>query len=73
MELRLEEETFQPRIVVVDTLTIDVILGLDFLESHSCTVDIEKKTLHFTNRGTSVTLYGFQDTMAAIRVIMQPP
>ena len=30
MELKLGEETFQSRVVVVDGLTADVILGLDF-------------------------------------------
>ena len=30
MELELGEETFQSRVVVVDGLTADVILGLDF-------------------------------------------
>ena len=68
MELKLGEETFQSRVVVVDGLTADVILGLDFLEAHSCTVDIGKKTLHFTNRGTSVRLHGSQGTTAAIGV-----
>ena len=47
VELKLGEETFQSRVVVVDGLTADVILGLDFLEAHSCTVDIVKKNLAF--------------------------
>ena len=68
VELRLGEETFQPRVVVVDGLTADVILGLDFLEAHSCTVDIRKKTLHFTNRGTSVIPHGTQGTTTTIGV-----
>ena len=73
VELRLGEEIFQPRVVVVDGLTVDVIPGLDsVLEAHSYTVDIGKKTLHFTNCGISV-IYGSQGTTAAIRVIMQPP
>ena len=70
VRLRLGEETFQMRVVVVDGLTVDVILGLDFLEAHSCTVDIGKKTLHFTNRGTSVTLHGSRGTTATIGVTM---
>lgn len=68
VELKLGEKIFQTRVVVVDGLTVDVILGLDFLETHSCTVDIGRKTLHFTNRGTSVILHGSQGTVAAIGV-----
>lgn len=68
VELRLGEETFQPKVVVVDGLTANVILGLDFLEVHSCTVDIGKKTLHSTNCGTSVILHGSQGTMTTIGV-----
>ena len=68
VELKLGEEIFQTRVVVVDGLTVDVILGLDFLETHSCTVDIGRKTLHFTNRGTSVILHGSQGRVAAIGV-----
>ena len=68
VELKLGEETFQSRVVVVDGLTADVILGLDFQEAHSCTVDIGKKTLHFTNRGTSVRLYGSQGTTTVIGI-----
>ena len=54
VELRLGEETFQPIVAVVNGLTVDAIQGLDSLEAHSCPVDIGKKTLHFTNCGTSV-------------------
>lgn len=68
VELRLGEEIFQTRVVVVDGLIVDVILGLDFLETHSCTVDNGRKILHFTNRGTSAILHRSQGTIAAIGV-----
>ena len=49
VQLKLGEETFQVRAVVVGGVAADAILGLDFLEAHSCTFDNGKKTLQFTN------------------------
>ena len=35
---------------------MEAILGLDFLEIHKCIIDLAKKELHFTSRGTSIAL-----------------
>ena len=38
-------ERFQVPVIVVDQLSADVILGLDFLEDHRCTIDIASRVL----------------------------
>ncbi len=56
--VRIADRHFKPRIVVVDGLTAEAILGLDFLESYHCTLDIGGKTLHFANLELRVPLRG---------------
>ena len=35
------------RIIIVDSLTTEAIIGMDFLEENDCTIDIAKKCLYF--------------------------
>ena len=46
VELELEEEKFATEIVVVNPLTIEAILGLDFLSQHRASIDLVDKKLH---------------------------
>ena len=46
VELELEEEKFATEIVVVSPLTIEAILGLDFLSQHRASIDLVDKKLH---------------------------
>ena len=55
VQLFIAEETFATNVIVVEGLAVEAILGLDFLEIHKCIIDLEKE-LHFTNRGTSISL-----------------
>ena len=68
LELKMGEEIFQTKVIVADGLTVELILGLDFLEEHNCTIEIGKKTLHFIDRGTSVTLQGSGEITMTIGV-----
>ena len=56
MQFRLAGEVFATSVIVVGELAAEVILGLDFLELHKCTVDLAKKDLNFTTRGTLLAL-----------------
>ena len=56
VQLMMGEKCFQPEAVVVNGLTADVILGLDFLEAHRCTIDLGEKVLHFRDENLSVPL-----------------
>ena len=47
LSLRIGEKIFDTRMIITDSMTTDSILGMDFLESHSCLVDLGSKTLHF--------------------------
>ena len=38
--MSLGSECFQVPMIVVDQLSADLILGLDYLEDHQCTIDI---------------------------------
>ena len=42
------------RVISVDSLTTEVIIGMDFLEENDCTVDIAKKCLHFPRTKLSI-------------------
>ena len=44
-DVSLGSERFQVPVIVVDQLSADVILGLDFLEDHQCTIDIASRVL----------------------------
>ena len=70
LELKMGEEIFQTKVIVADGLTAELILGLDFLEEHNCTIEIGRKTLHFIDRGTSVTLQGCGEVTMPIGVAM---
>ena len=43
--------------VVASALTAVAILGVDFLESHNCTLEIGKRVLRFANRGVAIALH----------------
>ena len=43
ISIKLEKDTFHMRITIVDSLTTEAIMGMDFLEESDCTIDIAKK------------------------------
>ena len=45
VEVEIAGETFHTRMVVASALTAEAILGVDFLESHNCTLEIGKRVL----------------------------
>ena len=47
---------FPTQVVVVDGLTAEAILGLDFLEAHECIIHIEKKLLMLPKHNVSLPL-----------------
>ena len=58
VEVEIAGETFRTRMVVASALTAEAILGVDFLESHNCTLEIGKRVLRFANRGVAIALQG---------------
>ena len=50
--------TISASVVVVDTLTTEGILGMDFLRQHRCTIDIPGDCLLFAHQGIKVPLQG---------------
>ena len=50
----IEEKCFTPEAVVANGLTADVILGLDFLEAHHCTIDLGEKVLRFRDENLCI-------------------
>ena len=51
VEVEIAGETFRTRIVVASALMAEAILGVDFFESHNCTLEIGKRVLRFADRG----------------------
>ena len=57
MKLRLGMQLFQARVIVVETLTLDLILGRDFLRQHKCSVELgEQNLLRLNEAGMTVAL-----------------
>ena len=56
VQLFIAEEIFAMNVIVVEGLAVEAILGIDFLKIHKCIIDLPKKELHFTSRGTSIAL-----------------
>ena len=56
VELNLAGEIFHCPVLVARSLTSDVILGLDFLEAHHCTLEMAHRQLSFPDRGVTVSL-----------------
>jgi len=55
-EITFAGETFRFPVLVASSLTIDSILGMDFLDDNKCTLEMATKVLCFPDRGISVSL-----------------
>jgi hypothetical protein len=54
--LTIAEVPFSVRVVIVERLTTEAILGMDFLTANNCTIQVGKKLLEFPNLNVSVPL-----------------
>ena len=72
--IRLNGEVFQWTMLIVDHLTTEGILGLDFLEANSCAVNMANRCIHFPDRKLSFPLYAISSTanqsVLPIRVVL---
>ena len=72
--IRLNGEVFQWTMLIVDQLTTEGILGLDFLEANSCSVNMANRCIHFPGRKLSFPLYAISSTanqsVLPIRVVL---
>ena len=55
-------QSFKVPFIVINNLSEDAILGLDFLKQHSCCIDTGKKLLQFGSENFSVPLHSPQDS-----------
>ena len=55
--LDLSGEKFQWPMIVVDSLTSEGILGLDFLAANACTINTAMRCLHFNQRNVSLPFH----------------
>ena len=57
MKLQLGKQVFSASVMVVETLTEDLILGRDFLKQHKCSVELgERNLLRLSEAGVTVVL-----------------
>jgi hypothetical protein len=56
VEMTLEDKNFYVQVLVVDSLTVDGILGIDFLRDYQCIINIPKSRLEFTRWKISIPL-----------------
>ena len=73
--IRLSGEVFQWTMLIVDQLTTEGILGLDFLEANSCSVNMANRCIHFPDKRLSFPLYAISSTanqsVLPIRVVLR--
>lgn len=73
--LEISELVFPMAIVVSDVLTVEAILGRDFLEKNGCVIHVGQKLLSFSNSGISVPfsppLSGAQHTTRAKVMLLE--
>ena len=55
-DILISGKPYQAKLIIVDGLTCEAILGLDFLEQHQCKLDIGARTLHFQSDGGAVLM-----------------
>ena len=58
VDINLNGEQFQWTMLIVDSLSVEGILGLDFLEANACCINTATRCLHFSERNISIPLYG---------------
>ena len=54
--LTIAQVSFSVRVVIVERLTTEAILGMDFLMGNNCTIQVGKKHLEFPKLSVSVPL-----------------
>ena len=55
--LTCDQHKFSTSVTVVDNLAEEVILGLDFLESHHCTIDVPQRRLALRSNTAPVIIH----------------
>ena len=65
IDITIRGSHFTASIIVVDGLTADAILGLDFLKKYNCTIDIGQKSLFLNNGELTVHLMGSDEDASA--------
>ena len=60
--LVVDGQYFLTPLLVVESLTVHGILGLDFLREHHCVIDIPRALLHFAQIGVKVQLHDREQT-----------
>ena len=70
-EIVLGEMTFATDLVIVEGLTSEGILGLDFLERHQCIIDVSKGILTLSDGALQIPLQKKEDEGAQISQIVQ--
>ena len=77
VELTLEHKKVFVTMLVVDSLTAEGIIGIDFLKNHKCIIDIPNSRLHFTRWKLDVPLEDQEQTqqlpVSLISTLKIPP
>ena len=62
------EHMFQLPVIIVDGISEDAILGLDFLQQQNCCIDIEQKVLRFKKLNIAIPLQSKQLNHHALKI-----
>ena len=63
-------KTFACAMVIVDDITVDAILGLDFLEANQCSLDVGERLLHFGSCKCPIPVTDKCDKHTVVNVVM---
>ena len=56
---------------MVDTLTSEGILGMDFFRENCCSIDISEGVLHFKDRGMTISMCDSTGDRMAVHLVSQ--
>ena len=68
--ITLMNRTFVCTMVIVDDITVDAILGLDFLEANQCSLAVGERLLHIPSCKCPIPVTGNCDIPTVVNVVM---
>ena len=67
----VSRQVFHPQMLVVDTLTSEGILGMDFHRENRCSIDISEGVLHFKDQGVTISMGDSTCDRMAVHLVSQ--
>ena len=71
LSLVIGKDTFHTPVLIVDDLTEDGIIGIDFLQTQHCTLNFQAQSLHFPDQHFKLDLQSTSCSMVTINAVLE--